>query len=311
MTDKAISIPSFIDGTGESGTVPDDAPDVLLVTGMSGAGKTSALKALEDMGYEAIDNVPLSLLNSLVKPPQKDFQEPGLGRPVVIGVDIRTRDFAVDSFIKELDRIPGENSLEAKVLFIDCDDDELRRRYAETRHRHPLAQDRPVSDGIAHERRLVSPLRDRADVVIDTTRFGPGELKRILSGHFGLNREPGLSVFVTSFSFRQGLPREADLVFDVRFLDNPHYDPSLKKLTGKDAAVGKFITRDKGFDDFFDSLVALLSPLLPRYAAEGKSYLTIAIGCTGGRHRSVFVAEKLANWLEQEDRQIHLLHREL
>jgi len=279
----------------------DAAPPVLLVTGMSGAGKTSALKAFEDMGFEAVDNVPLSLLGALVNPVQRG----GFARPIAIGVDIRTRDFAIDTFIKEL------GSLAAKVLFVDCDDDELRRRYAETRHRHPLAQDRPVSDGITHERTLVSPLRDRADVVVDTTHFGPGELKRILGGHFGLASETGLSVFVTSFSFRHGLPREADLVFDVRFLANPHYDPALKDLSGKDQAVAGFIAKDAGFEPFFNNLTALLSPLLPRYAAEGKSYLTIAIGCTGGRHRSVFVAEKLATWIEGEERQVHLLHRDL
>ncbi|MBT5244954.1 MAG: RNase adapter RapZ [Rhodospirillaceae bacterium] len=301
MTDDAISIPAFSEAT------PGKVLGVLLVTGMSGAGKTSALKALEDMGYEAIDNVPLTLLGALVKPPQQD----GFQRPIAIGVDFRTRGFAIDTFISELDSMFEESSLEAKVLFIDCDDDELRRRYAETRHRHPLAQDRPVSDGIARERTLVSPLRDRADVVIDTTRFGPGELKRILSGHFDIADDFGLSVFVTSFSYRQGLPREADLVFDVRFLANPHYDPALKDLSGKDDAVGAFIAGDAGFGIFFDNLTAFLSPLLPRYAAEGKSYLTIALGCTGGRHRSVYVAEKLARWIEQEERQVHLLHRDL
>lgn len=303
MNDEALSIPAF---NGPS-TEPNDTLGVLLVTGMSGAGKTSALKAFEDLGYEAVDNVPLSLIHSLVAPQQKD----GFQRPIAIGVDIRTRDFAVDVFIKELDRMLEESAVQVRVLFIDCDDDELRRRYAETRHRHPLAQDRPVSDGITHERRLVSDLRERADVVVDTTRFGPGELKRILSGHFGLEREKALSVFVTSFSFRKGLPREADLVFDVRFLNNPHYDPELKTLSGKDKAVGDFIARDDGFEDFFNGLTGLISPLLPRYAAEGKSYLTIAVGCTGGRHRSVFVAEKLANWLKTQDRPIHLLHRDL
>ncbi len=311
MTEKVLSIPAFSGGSASNDQTPDGALGVLLVTGMSGAGKSSALKAFEDMGYEAIDNVPLTLLSALVQPPQKNLPAPGFQRPIAIGVDIRTRDFAVDAFINELDGMLDESSLLARVLFIDCDDDELRRRYAETRHRHPLAQDRPVSDGITHERSLVSALRDRADIVIDTTRFGPGELKRILSGHFSLGHEAGLNVFVTSFSFRQGLPREADLVFDVRFLTNPHYDPSLKKLTGKDAAVGEYIAGDPGFDIFFDSLTGLLSPLLPRYAAEGKSYLTIAIGCTGGRHRSVFVAEKLAAWLDRDEGPIHLLHRDL
>lgn len=148
-------------------------------------------------------------------------------------------------------------------------------------------------------------------MVVDTTSFGPSELKRILSGHFSLEQETTLSVFVTSFSFCQGLPQEADLVFDVRFLINPHYDLSLKILTGKDEAVGEYIATDEGFDDFFDNLTGLLSPLLPRYAAEGKSYLTITLSCTGGRHCSVFFAEKLAAWLRLEDHTIHLLHSDL
>ena len=291
----------------DKGAPPPGTLSDLLVTGMSGAGKTSALKAFEDIGYEAIDNIPLSLLSTLVKPPQNDPSGPVTQRPIAIEVDIRTRNSAVDSLIKEPNSLLDEASLAGKVLFLDCDD-ELRRRYAETRHHHPLAQDRPVSDGIAHGRRLVSELRGRADVVVDTTSFGPGELKRILSGHFALAQVTTLSVFVTSFSFCQGLPREADLVFDVRFLINPHYDPCLKILTGKDAAVGEYIATDEGFDDFFDNLTGLLSPLLPRYAAEGKSYLTITLGCTGGRHRSVFVAEKLAAWLRLEDHTIHLLH---
>jgi len=278
---------------------------VLLVTGMSGAGKTSALKTLEDIGYEAVDNIPLFLLSSLVTPVQR------VRRPIAIGADIRTRDFGVEAFLKELDHLVAESGAEVKVLFMDCDDDELRRRYAETRHRHPLALDRPVSDGIQHERKLVSGLRDRADVVLDTTGLGPGDLKRILQGHFSLDDEQKLTVFVTSFSYRRGLPREADLVFDVRFLANPHYDPRLRELTGKNCEVAEYIACDKGFEAFFEALTNLLAALLPRYVAEGKSYLTIAVGCTGGRHRSVFVAEKLAAWLESHKRPLQLRHRDL
>ncbi len=287
------------------------AARVILVTGMSGAGKTQALKAFEDMGYEAVDNVPLSLLESLVAPSQRSFTEGGFQRPLVIGVDIRTRDFGVDSFLGEVERLARAGDADVKLVFMDCDDDELRRRYAETRHRHPLAADRPVSDGIAHERRLMTPLRDRADIALDTTGLGPGALKRILEGHFGTEAGAGLGVFVTSFSYRQGLPREADLVFDVRFLANPHYVPELRTLTGRDPGVGEYILRDASFQPFFDGLTGLLLPLLPRYAAEGKSYLTIAVGCTGGRHRSVFIAERLVAWLEQQGQRAHLHHREL
>ncbi len=310
MSDQANSLPDIAEGRG-GGRAPEGALRVLVVTGMSGAGKTSALKALEDMGYEAVDNMPLSLLNSLVVPVRRDFGAPDRQRPIAAGVDIRTRDFAVTPFVEQLDHLGAEGRVEVRLLFMDCDDDELRRRYAETRHRHPLALDRPVSDGIVHERGLVSPLRDRADVVLDTTGMGPGDLKRILQGHFGLASEPGLAVFVISFSYRRGLPREADLVFDVRFLANPHYDPKLRPLTGLDRPVAEHVAGEVGFAPFFDTLTGLLRPLLPRYAGEGKSYLTIAVGCTGGRHRSVVVAEKLAAWLNGQNQRVHVHHRDL
>jgi UPF0042 nucleotide-binding protein len=282
---------------------------VLLITGMSGAGKTSALKALEDLGYEAIDNVPLSLLGRLVFPLKG--KDPGLDRSIAIGIDVRTRDFEVASFIRELDRLVTDRGTDVKLVFLDCDDEALCRRYTVTRHRHPLALDRPVSDGIASERRMIFSLRSRADIVIDTTALGPGELKRILEGHFEIGAEPGLVVFVCSFSFRFGLPREADLVLDVRFLANPHYDPKLRPLTGRDDPVAKFVAKDDGFEPFFESLAGLFGPLLPRYAAEGKSYLTIAVGCTGGRHRSVFVTERLAAWLQGQGYRARVHHRDL
>jgi UPF0042 nucleotide-binding protein len=290
-------------------TAATTAQRVLLITGMSGAGKTSALKALEDLGYEAIDNVPLSLLSHLMLP-RKGYGA-GLDRSIAIGIDVRTRDFGVEPFVREIDRLVAERGAEVKLVFLDCDDEALYRRYTVTRHRHPLALDRPVSDGIARERRMIFSLRGRADMVVDTTALGPGELKRILEGHFGLDTEPGLLVFVISFSFRFGLPREADLVLDVRFLANPHYDPNLGPLTGRDAPVAAFVAKDDGFEPFFESLTRLLGPLLPRYAAEGKSYLTIAVGCTGGRHRSVFVAERLAAWLRDQGQRLSVDHRDL
>ena len=284
---------------------------VLLVTGMSGAGKTSALKSLEDMGYEAVDNIPLSLLPSLVKPVQSAFPFQDDGSPLAISIDIRTRDFGIEPFLQQWDDLMQRAEVAVQVLFLDCDDDELNRRYIETRRRHPLALDRPVIDGIRNERRLVSDLRRRADLVLDTTNLIPSELKNILHGHFALDSEQGLSVFVTSFSFRQGVPRQADLVFDVRFLRNPHYEPDLKSLTGQDSAVVDYIIGDEDFSQFFDNLTRFLLPLLPRYAAEGKSYLTIAIGCTGGKHRSVFVAERLTAWLTEQHQNVQLHHRDL
>lgn len=293
-----------------SPTMPAPGLQVILVTGISGAGRTTALKALEDLGYEAVDNIPLSLLENLLRTGQSRALSVPSERPLAIGVDIRTRDFEADEFLIRYDDLVTHSGVEKRILFLDCDDEELNRRFEETRHRHPLALDRPLSDGIAHERQLLKHLRDRADLVIDTTGTNPSQLKIILEGHFPASAANELVVLVTSFAYRHGLPREADLVFDVRFLDNPHYQAELRPLTGQDAAVAAFIDQDVGFTEFFARLAALLWPLLPRYKAEGKSYLTIAVGCTGGRHRSVFVAERLAAWLHDRDQVVRVHHRE-
>ena len=277
---------------------------LLVVTGLSGAGRSTALKALEDMGYEAVDNLPLSLLPSLIGPRTAMA-------PLAIGVDVRTRDFAVPSLVKTLDELTAGRSIDRKLLFLDCDDDHLERRFTETRRRHPLALERPVADGIRLERQRVWPLRDRADLVIDTSELAPGDLKRLLQGHFALTSQPGVTVAVTSFSYRHGLPRDADLVFDMRFLRNPHYVPALQPLSGRDRAVGAFIEADPDFAPRFEEMAAWLDHLLPRYEAEGKSYLTIAVGCTGGRHRSVYVAERLAARLVADGRRVALMHRDL
>jgi UPF0042 nucleotide-binding protein len=278
---------------------------IVLVTGMSGAGRSSALKILEDMGYEAVDNLPLSLLASILR------GRAAGARPLAVGVDIRTRDFGVEPFIDELDRLSGDPALAVRTLFLDCADEVLVRRYAETRRRHPLDADRPVPDVIKLERRLLERLRERADLVVDTTDNTPWDLKGRLARTFALEDAPGMGVFVTSFSYRRGVPREADLVFDVRFLTNPHYDPRLQPLSGEDQRVAETIAADPDFPAFFERLTAMLELLLPRYAREGKSYLTIAVGCTGGRHRSVFVGARLARWLEDKGWTVYLLHRDI
>lgn len=279
-------------------------PRLVLVTGVSGAGKSSALKALEDLGYEAIDNVPLSLLDRLLGP--GDFKN-----PTAIGVDVRTRDFNASVLLEKIDSLRSRQGPKVQLLFIDCEDEILVRRYEETRRRHPLAQDRPVSDGISRERAQISSLKAGASVLIDTSDMALGDLKRTLEGEFGLQQGTGLSVFITSFGFKNGLPRDADLVFDVRFLKNPYYDPDLRPLTGKDQRVADYISQDAGFEPFFEHLVQMLSFLLERYADEGKSYLTIAIGCTGGKHRSVYSSEKLARFIDGLDYSVKVRHRDL
>ncbi|KAA0675773.1 RNase adapter RapZ [Roseomonas genomospecies 6] len=278
---------------------------LVLVTGMSGAGMSVALKALEDLGYEAVDNLRLSLVPALLE--QADPRK----RPLALVIDSRTRDFSAHAMLEEVEALKAHAELDVRLVFLDCGDETLQRRFTETRRRHPLAIDRPVPDGIQLERAMLLPLKQQADVTIDTTQLSIHDLRRILAGNFQIGTQTALQVFVTSFSFRLGLPREADLVFDVRFLTNPHYDPELRPLTGLDPRVAARVEGDPDFAEFFRHLTDLLQPLLPRYNQEGKSYLTIAVGCTGGKHRSVFVAERLAAWLDGLGLKVGLSHREL
>jgi UPF0042 nucleotide-binding protein len=278
---------------------------VLVVTGLSGAGRTTALKVLEDMDCEAVDNLPVRLLPNLVR------QGPASGRGLAIGVDVRTRDFRADAFAREIEALRDTATGPLELLFLDSDDDVIERRYTETRRVHPMASDRPLADGIAAERRLLSPLRETADIVIDSSRTNIHEFARILRDRLVGAPSGEANVLVTSFSYRNGVPRDADMVIDVRFLRNPHYEPDLRPLTGQDAGVGHFIEQDPDFDAFMTRLIDLFSLLLPRFNEEGKSYLTIAIGCTGGRHRSVYVAERLRSWFAGRTAQVEVRHREL
>lgn len=284
---------------------------VVLVSGVSGAGKSSSLKLLEDLGYEAVDNMPLSLITRLV--PATDGLSGGLvgGAPLAIGIDIRTRDFDTSNLLELLDHMEKSPDIVVSLLFLDCDDDALGLRFEATRRRHPLAADRPVMDGIRHERQIMEPLQSRADTVINTTDFALGDLKTRLEITYGLSEDPGLAIFVQSFSFKRGLPRDADLVFDVRFFKNPFYDLSLRPLTGQSPDVQTFISKDPAFEAFYHHLTGMAETLLPRYRSEGKSYLTIAFGCTGGRHRSVFLAEHFSDWLGNHGWRADVRHRDL
>jgi len=286
---------------------------LLLVTGMSGAGKSTALNLLEDIGYEVVDNLPLSLLSDLARPRDSCVGDSAaaLNRPLALCIDVRTRQFDIEHFEHDIAPLLDRTDLDVTLLFLDGDDEVLRRRFTETRRPHPLAVDRPVIDGIRRERERLDWLRRRADLTVNTTDLEIRDFRRLLSGHFSHPRARELSIFVMSFSYPRGLPADADLVFDVRFLSNPHYQENLRPLSGLDLAVGQHIETDSVFAAFFANLKDMLVTLLPAYEREGKSYLTIAVGCTGGRHRSVFVAERVAQLMREFGRQVGVRHRDL
>lgn len=279
---------------------------IVLVTGLSGAGKASVLKALEDLGFETVDNPPLMVLEELV----------GDGdMPLAAGIDTRTRGFAPEAALLTLARLRLRPDIAVTLVYVTAETPVLLRRYTETRRRHPLAPGGSlgsrVADGIARERELLEPLRDSADMVIDTSELPLPDLRRMIERRFRTEGAPGLSILVQSFAFPRGLPREADLVFDLRFLRNPHYDPLLRPLTGRDPAVAAHVEADPDWPGFWQRLTGFLDPLLPRYVAEGKKYLTVALGCTGGRHRSVLAAERLADHLRGLGWRAEVTHREL
>jgi UPF0042 nucleotide-binding protein len=263
-------------------------PRVVLVTGLSGGGKSSVLRTLEDLGYDAVDNAPLDILEDLI------LRNP---RRCAVGVDARTRGFDAGAVGAALQRLRAASSLRVELVYIWAEEATLLRRYTESRRRHPLAPQGRVADGIAEEIALTAPLRESADLVVDTTELSLPALRRLIEQRFGDEGDTGearMVVSLVSFSYAHGLPREADLVFDARFLRNPHYVTTLRSQTGRDSAVGAYIEADPDFPEFFGRLTGLIGLLLPRFVQEGKKYATIAIGCTGGKHRSVYTVEKLA-----------------
>ena len=280
------------------------ATRVIVVTGMSGAGKSTALKAFEDMGYEAVDNLPLALFDRLLD--RGEFES---ARPLAFGIDTRTRGFDGEAIVARLAALRADG-VDIRLLFLDCSGGELTRRFSETRRRHPLALDRPAADGIAAEREMLGGLRRWADAVIDTTDSKAADLRAAIADRFGTTGGDPLTLTLLSFGFARGLPRDADLVFDMRFLANPHWDLALRPLSGEDVAVAAYVAGDPAFAPAFERIADLLLTLLPGYGREGKAYLTVAFGCTGGRHRSVFVARAIAERLAAAGYAPHLVHRD-
>jgi UPF0042 nucleotide-binding protein len=284
---------------------PADARSrIVLVTGPSGAGRSTAIRALEDLGFEVIDNLPLSLLPHLT-------EGPALTRPLALGIDVRNRDFGTDALIEAIDRLAARSDVALQVLYLDCSEDDLVRRYNETRRRHPLIPDAPPLTGIRAERDLLVPIRARADILIDSTGLSPHELRAEVEGWFTAPGGRLLGVSLQSFSYKRGLPRGLDMVIDCRFLRNPHWDPGLRDGDGRDPAVQDFVQADPRWPEFFDRLAALVETVLPAARDEGKAHFAIGFGCTGGQHRSVTVAEKLGTALAAQGWAVSQRHREL
>jgi len=281
---------------------------ILLVTGLAGAGRTTVLKTLEDLGWEAVDNLPLSLLDRLLSSPTPQGA-PDQDRPLAIGIDSRTRGFDADGILRRVARLREEQSVE--ILFLDAADAVLAQRFSATRRRHPLAIDRPAETGIASERDMLEPLRKAAEHLIDTSELTSNALQQEIRQRFGGAEAAEPTLVVSSFSYARGLPRDADLVLDMRFLRNPHWDEALRPGTGLDADVAAYIAADPAYGPALDQIEGLLTLLLPRYEREGKSYITIAFGCTGGRHRSVHAAETIAKRLRAAGFSPTIAHRDL
>ena len=277
---------------------------VVLVTGPSGAGRSTAINVLEDIGYEAIDNLPLTLLPRLL-------DGPPIGHPLALGIDVRNRDFSTSALIDTIDTLARTEGIKVEQLYLDCNVDVLVRRYSETRRRHPLAPAESPVQGIEREMDLLVPIRARADVLIDTSDLSPHDLRSEVERWFAPDSGQRLAVSVHSFSYKRGIPRGVDMIFDCRFLKNPYWEEKLREFDGRDVEVAEYIATDPRFEPFFERVQGLAEMLLPAYIDEGKAHLSIGFGCTGGQHRSVAVAEKMVNALARSGWQVSIRHREM
>jgi UPF0042 nucleotide-binding protein len=282
--------------------------DLVVISGFSGAGKSSAMNVFEDAGYFCVDNLPASMIRSLAT---LFMHEGSKVECACVVSDLRAGEYfdALDNVLAELQ----SDSVATRVLFLEADEQELLSRYRETRRRHPLSPNGSVADGIHREQQLLSTIREHADTVIDTTGLSAAALRRKVAAEMLRPSEPGkIAVTFGSFGHKHGPARDADLVFDVRFLPNPHWEPALRPLTGFDRRIVEYVGRDGRLKEFYDHALPLLEYLLPQYVAEGKSHLVVAIGCTGGRHRSVVIAEDLAAHFAEDGRYfVEVQHRDV
>lgn len=277
---------------------------LMIITGMSGAGKSTALKALEDCGFETIDNLPLSVLETVI------LKMIGTCH-LAVGVDSRTHGFKAKKLGKIIDKLSSDHALQTEVVFLSADESVLIKRFSETRRRHHMATDGSIRDALMRERQLLEPVLDYTTVRIDTSQLSVTDARLLVQKRLGQDVKQGMNVTVMSFGYSKGVPRGADLMFDVRFLRNPHYEEELRPLTGQTAAVQNYVRADTAFAPFVEQVKNLLEFLLPKYEKEGKSYVTIAFGCTGGKHRSVMMAESFAKLLHPAAVDIHCWHRDI
>lgn len=283
---------------------------VIFVTGLSGAGKASILRVLEDLGYELVDNAPLQLIKDIVQRVQG---------PIAIGIDSRTSGFEVNAFIEVFNNLKIDTALQIELIYATAEIDVLLRRYTATRRRHPMAAQGTVKDGVKAEIALMTSLRNVADLVIDTSDLPPSELRLLVETRYNYdqyNRKDKFTLTLMSFAFPSGIPREADMVFDARFLHNPYYVSELSPMTGLDMPIQEYVKSDPDYHQFVEQIYQMLNLIFPRFLIEGKKYVTIAVGCSGGRHRSVTViedlAQKIINSVEKKMRfPALIIHREL
>lgn len=302
---RAVAEPKTTERAG--GRASNAAPQIIVVTGLSGAGKSHVLHCFEDVGFFCVDNLPPPLIPTFVHLYTQGQGEPKNHR-IALGIDIRGREFLAQSFAT-IERLK-QAGFRVEIVFLEARDDVLIRRFSETRRPHPLARNRPVLEGIAQERDELRELRERADLIIDTSDFTVHQLRAFVAQRY-LQRRRGLAVTLISFGYKFGLPHEADLVFDVRFLKNPNFVETLRPLSGQDQRVASYVMEQPEAEQFLQRVENLIDFLLPLYEAEGRSYLTIGIGCTGGRHRSVAVADRLVRWFQERGMEPVVRHRDL
>ena len=278
--------------------------DLIIITGSSGAGRTTALNALEDRGYEIIDNIPISMIPSLISKASES-------KNVALGIDIRTRDFSPKLLLSMVRRFEKDDKIEAGLFFLQCEHRKLLTRFNETRRKHPLSGEKSLSQALKEEILLLEPLKSEAQVVIDTTDYSPNELREELLKHVTTRNLDSFTILIQSFSYKDGLPRNLDMVFDCRFLKNPHWQSQLRELDGTSDLVREFVMGLPTFGQFLDYISKLLKYLFPLFEREGKTHFSIGIGCTGGKHRSVVVATELGKVLKRKDRVVFIKHRHL